>query len=193
MVVTIVHGVTAVTSDATIGTVTNIATGTGLTGGPITSSGTISLVTPVTVPSGGTGQTSLASQAIIVGSGTNPVVATGITIDTNNALRGFIGSGNFQVGTTYTVSSADAGKFITFNTVTGCAVTLVSTLATGFGFLAVQAASGQCTFTNGTGATLVNRSAQFKTAGQYAVASLLVIANSGGSAAQCVLGGDTTT
>lgn len=37
------------------GTVTNIATGTGLTGGPITTTGTISLVVPVSVTNGGTG------------------------------------------------------------------------------------------------------------------------------------------
>ena len=36
------------------GTVTSIATGTGLTGGPITNSGTISLVTPVALANGGT-------------------------------------------------------------------------------------------------------------------------------------------
>lgn len=38
------------------GTVTSVATGTGLTGGPISTSGTISLVTPVASANGGTGQ-----------------------------------------------------------------------------------------------------------------------------------------
>ncbi|MBI5527542.1 MAG: hypothetical protein HY897_14500, partial [Deltaproteobacteria bacterium] len=37
------------------GTVTNVATGTGLTGGPITTTGTISLSTPVSIANGGTG------------------------------------------------------------------------------------------------------------------------------------------
>jgi hypothetical protein len=37
------------------GTVTSVATGTGLTGGPITTTGTVSLVTPVSITNGGTG------------------------------------------------------------------------------------------------------------------------------------------
>src|SRR5262245_16133979 len=43
------------------GTVTNVATGTGLTGGPITTTGTISLATPVSIANGGTGGTSASS------------------------------------------------------------------------------------------------------------------------------------
>ena len=39
------------------GTVTSVASGTGLTGGPITTTGTISLSTPVSVANGGTGST----------------------------------------------------------------------------------------------------------------------------------------
>lgn len=40
------------------GTVTSVATGTGLTGGPITTTGTVSLVVPVTNANGGTGTSS---------------------------------------------------------------------------------------------------------------------------------------
>lgn len=46
------------------GTVTNIATGTGLTGGPITATGTIALVSPVAVANGGTGATAAGGTAL---------------------------------------------------------------------------------------------------------------------------------
>lgn len=56
-----------------IGTVTSVATGTGLTGGPITSSGTIALDTPVSVANGGTGLTTLTAHYLPVGNGTTAV------------------------------------------------------------------------------------------------------------------------
>lgn len=55
------------------GSVTSVATGPGLTGGPITSSGTISLVNPVTVATGGTGVQTLAAHAVVLGNGTGAV------------------------------------------------------------------------------------------------------------------------
>lgn len=66
---------TDITINATAsGSVTSIATGTGLTGGPITTTGTISLVVPVVASSGGTGQTSLTAHNLIIGNGTSAVV-----------------------------------------------------------------------------------------------------------------------
>lgn len=62
------------------GTVTSITAGTGLSGGTITTSGTISLAIPVTVPDGGSGDTSFTANAVVVGNGTNP-----LAIVTNNA------------------------------------------------------------------------------------------------------------
>lgn len=62
------------------GTVTSITAGTGLGGGTITSSGTISLLIPVTVPDGGSGDTSFTANAVVIGNGTNP-----LAIVTNNA------------------------------------------------------------------------------------------------------------
>ena len=47
------------------GTVTNIATGTGLTGGPITNTGTIALSVPVSVANGGTGATTIAGSPFL--------------------------------------------------------------------------------------------------------------------------------
>ena len=54
------------------GTVSQVNTGTGLTGGPITSSGTISLVTPVAIANGGTNSTATpTSGAVAYGNGTS--------------------------------------------------------------------------------------------------------------------------
>lgn len=55
------------------GTVTSIATGQGLTGGPITTTGTISLAVPVGVASGGTGATTLAQYGVLLGNGTSAI------------------------------------------------------------------------------------------------------------------------
>jgi len=57
------------TSPSSGGTVTGVTAGTGLSGGTITGSGTIDLATPVTVPNGGTGQTSLTNHGLLVGQG----------------------------------------------------------------------------------------------------------------------------
>ena len=54
------------------GTVTQINTGEGLTGGPITSSGTIALVVPVSIADGGTNSTATpTSGAVAYGNGTS--------------------------------------------------------------------------------------------------------------------------
>lgn len=60
------------------GTVTNIATGTGLSGGPITSTGTISLSTPVAVANGGTGTGSTLTGLVRGGS---PLTASELSGD----------------------------------------------------------------------------------------------------------------
>jgi len=49
------------------GTVTSVATGSGLTGGPITTTGTISLSTPVTEAHGGTNQTTYTDGQLLIG------------------------------------------------------------------------------------------------------------------------------
>ena len=63
-------GSAPVWTDPTEGTVTSIGTGTGLTGGPITSSGTISLDVPIAVADGGTGTTTEFNTGSVVFAGT---------------------------------------------------------------------------------------------------------------------------
>jgi hypothetical protein len=64
------------------GTVTNVATGTGLTGGPITTTGTISLSTPVSAANGGTGVANTANLTLGTSSVNLATLGTGIVKNT---------------------------------------------------------------------------------------------------------------
>jgi len=87
------------------GTVTSILTGTGLTGGPITSTGTISLEVPVTATNGGTGVESPTAHTIPVAGGSSAFTFLGPL--TNGQL--LIGS----TGSNPVVASLTAGTNIT--------------------------------------------------------------------------------
>jgi hypothetical protein len=90
------------------GSVTEVDTGTGLTGGPITTTGTVSLVTPVAIANGGTGT---ATPALVAGAN---IGITGTWPDNTIALNNSISlgsitltpqtDGNFLIGT-----ASDAG------------------------------------------------------------------------------------
>jgi hypothetical protein len=79
------------------------------------------------------------------------------------------------------------------HTTNGSAVTLTlgSTAPVDTYVEVVQTAAGQVTFSPGSGATLHNRQSHTKTAGQWAVVRLRVMANSDDSSAVWVLSGDT--
>lgn len=64
------------------GTVTSISAGTGitLTPDPITSTGTIALTVPVTVPHGGTSQTTLLNHGVLLGAGTSAVNSAAVGV-----------------------------------------------------------------------------------------------------------------
>jgi hypothetical protein len=112
----------AISSGGTNGTVTNIATGTGLTGGPITGTGTISLAnTAVTAGSYGTasqvsqvtinaqGQiTSAANVAIAIA---NSAVSGLGTMSTQNASAVAITGGNVVANVTVTNTTAASATF----------------------------------------------------------------------------------
>ena len=114
----------AISSGGTNGTVTNIATGTGLTGGPITGTGTISLAnTAVTAGSYGTasqvsqvtinaqGQiTSAANVAIAIA---NSAVSGLGTMAIQNANAVAITGGNVVANVTVTNTTAASATFAT--------------------------------------------------------------------------------
>lgn len=97
---------------------------------------------------------------------------------------------NLQTGTTYTLLPTDDGGVVEISNAAAIALTLPNSLPAGFSCLVTQAGAGQITFTAAGGATIRQRSSLTKTAGQWAMVTLYVRTNAGGSSAVYVLGGD---
>lgn len=94
-------------------------------------------------------------------------------------------------GTSDTPAQSDHGKLIKTTNGSGVAITLVNSLTVGTVFSFSQEGDGQITFSAASGASLRNRQSHTKTAGKWAGVTLRVTTNSGGSAAEYVLTGDT--
>lgn len=94
---------------------------------------------------------------------------------TTSTLANFSSVMNDQTGTTYTLTNADNGKIITLNNASAITVTVPS-LSVGFNCMIVQKGSGQVTLSPST-VTISNRYSFTKTAGQYAILSLVCIAS----------------
>lgn len=97
-------------------------------------------------------------------------------------LSGFGVSYNAISSATYTLVASDNGKVLTFSV--ACTLT-VPTLFEGFNCMIVQTGTGQVTIAAGSGVTVNNRSSYTKSAGQYAVASLVAT-----SSTSFISGGD---
>ena len=115
----------------------------------------------------------------LTGTSTNTSLNTG-------AISGFDAALNNQTGTTYTLVAGDNGKVVTLDNGSAITVTIDTGLGDGFNCLLVQKGSGQVTISAGTGVTVVNRSSETKTAGQYATVSVINIGSE-----QYILSGDT--
>ena len=88
----------------------------------------------------------------------------------------------------YTLVATDSGKFLNVNSGSNVNLTVPAGLPTGFTISVCQIGCGLIVFTTGSGVTLNNRQGHTKTAGQYAVASIV-----GTAADTYILTGDTTT
>ena len=107
-----------------------------------------------------------------------------------NAVIGAVNvSGNPQTGA-YTVAASDDLDMVPVTSASGVNVTLPNDLPVGFSTTIVQMGAGAVTFVAGSGATLNSRGAVYATAGQYAVATAMVITNGNGTSAAWVLTGD---
>lgn len=106
-------------------------------------------------------------------------------------LTDFRADNTTNANTTITIGSTDTGRIIETTAATAVSVTLSATATVGTSVTVVQAAAGQCTFASTGSGTVRNRQSQFKTAGQWAIVTMYVRTNAGGSAAEWVLGGDT--
>jgi hypothetical protein len=145
------------------------------------------------------GSTGATDNALLRANGTGgaTVQATGITVGDADEISGYLANRNLQTGATYTIDVAgadtDSGKIIDHANAAGIAVTLPNSAPAGFACTYVQAGAGQITFAVEGGGTAVlrNRQSHAKTAGQWAMVTLYVRGNSGGTAAEWVLGGDT--
>ena len=100
---------------------------------------------------------------------------------------------NTQTGTSYTLQATDDGGVVEFSNVAAIAVMAPNTLAAGFSCMLVQVGAGQVTYSVEGGGSMRQRAGYTKSAGQWAMVSMYVRANSGGTAAECVFGGDMTT
>lgn len=94
---------------------------------------------------------------------------------TTTTLTNFGAEVNSQSGTSYTLTATDNGKIISCTS--GSAVTItVPALTTGFNCLIVQRGAGQVTLSP-SGSTINNRYSFTKTAGLYAIMSLVSVAS----------------
>lgn len=163
----------------------------------MTTLGAASLISPTftgapTAPTqtAGDSSTSLATTAFVTGAIANVNVSAqiaGATINSNQIVAAF----DDQTGTSYTFLASDNGKQVTLTNASAINATLPNNLPKGWNCLVYQGGAGQVTFSAASGATLRNRLSLTKTAGQYAMVTLMVMSNSGGSSAVVVLGGDT--
>lgn len=173
--------ITTGSNNTIVGGTANVSTGTLSNasafgyGASVTETNTIQL--------GNTDVTKVNTSGQIVSSGGFSTTAslTGGNTATSK-LSGFGVSYNAISSSTYTLVAADNGKVLTFSA--ACTLT-VPTLFEGFNCMIVQTGTGQITIVAGTGVTVNNRSSYTKSAGQYAVASLVAT-----SSTSFISGGD---
>ena len=110
---------------------------------------------------------------------------TGTVTSLSGSISGFDASLNDQTSTTYTLQSSDNGKVVTLNNASAITLTIPSSLGDGFNCLIVQKGDGQITF-SASGTSLINRQSHGKSAGLYAVVSIVNIGSE-----QVIIAGDT--
>jgi hypothetical protein len=139
----------------------NIASSSGASLFNVSSNGNVTVGS--TVPSGAPSSSLAAAGNIYAGDPTTPK-----QLATLNAAV------NAQTGTSYTLTSADNGKVLTFNNASGTVLTVPSGLGAGFNCLIAQLGAGTVTPTS-SATTIYQRQSLTQTAGQYGVATLVAI------------------
>jgi hypothetical protein len=122
---------------------------------------------------------------------TNGTVEIGGNLSGTGTISGF--DANLNAATissnNYTLVASDNGKVVTIdNSTTAATVSIPANLGDGFNCLVVQKGNHQTTIqiVSGSGVTIANRSSETKTAGQYAVISIINIGSE-----TYILSGDT--
>jgi hypothetical protein len=125
------------------------------------------------------------------GAGGDTLQGSGVIVSDDDEISGYKGAINAQTDTSYTLAAADTGKVVELTNAAAITLDMPNNLPVGWCCTVVQGGAGAVTFTPASGANRRNRQSHTKTAGQWAMCSLYVRPNSGGSAAEYVLGGDT--
>lgn len=125
------------------------------------------------------------------GSSGSTLQGSGVVVSDADEISGYKGNINAQTGTSYTLTAADTGKVVELTNAAAITLDMPNNLPVGWCCTVVQGGAGAVTFTPASGASRRNRQSHTKTAGQWAICMLYVRTNSGGSAAEYVLGGDT--
>lgn len=142
------------------------------------------------VGNGGTGRSSVTADCLLRGNGSSALQESGVKVDNNDGIHGFRSVVKQVTSTSYTLLAADTGKIVECANAGAITVALPATLPQGFTVTVVQKGAGQVTFSPASGASCHNRSGYTKTAGLYAVCTLYVSSNAGGSSAAYILAGD---
>lgn len=90
-------------------------------------------------------------------------------------ISGFNANITNSTNSTYTLSQSDNGKVININNSGNVSFVIPSGLSDGFNCLVVQNGTGQVVFSAGSGVTIHNRQNFDRTAGQYAIATIVNI------------------
>lgn len=106
--------------------------------------------------------------ALTGGTLTGSLAGSGIS----STFSGFSAALTTSTSTTYTLSATDNGKIITIDNVSSIAVTVPTGLPNGFNCMFIQKGDGQITF-SASGTVINNRSYYTKTAGKYAIATVV--------------------
>ena len=128
---------------------------------------------------------------IVQGGSTVKVSVTNLTSGKSVPATGFqLESGGIitDATTSRTLSTSDNGKVIYCTSGSAVTITTATGLGAGFSCMVIQSGAGQITFAQGSSTTLASYGSFLKTAGQYAVVSVVSPA-----ADTFILGGNLTT
>lgn len=188
-----VTGISNLGGNSTIVGFANV-TGTIQGGSSLTVAGAASGIT--TLAAGNTTITGFANVTTSVNAASHTVgtnfIANATTLTMSNSfIAGFLANVNTQTAS-YTLANTDSGKIVEMsNSTAATTITLPATAPAGFNCTVVQVGTSNVTFANATGTTLFKRSTGANSGGQWAMSTVYVRTNVGGSAASWVLGGDT--
>lgn len=117
---------------------------------------------------------------------------SGVVITEADEIMGYRALIEVETGTSYTFLSSDSGKVKELTNAATITATIPATLPKGWACTVIAGEVGRVQFAMGSGGTLRQRQGHTKLApARWAVATLVIRSNPGGTAAECVLAGDT--